>query len=237
MATPTTPHTQIATTDIDPTTPAPPPPSHAIPGITVNPQPAATASAAPPAGNVAPGSAAEAQVKAATGVDGEFDVWEAHYSMKNFLGRLVGMGLLTAAWIGLAIYVWGVAERPGPGWNALAAVSGVVVGVLWLLLARRIVLARFGHHYRLTNRRLFVSTGVFRRRRDQMELLKVQDVYTRQTLPGRLLSVGSVVVVSKEPNYPVMYLTGVEDPKAVMDLVWDQARKEREGSAVQVDQV
>jgi hypothetical protein len=105
------------------------------------------------------------------------------------------------------------------------------------MIIYRIMLARFGHFYRLTTRRLFVSTGLMRRRRDQMELLHVKDVFTRQTLIERWLSLGTVVVVADDKELPIFYLAGVDDPKRVMDLVWNYARAERDNRSVRVDQV
>ena len=51
------------------------------------------------------------------------------------------------------------------------------------------------------------------------------------------LSLGTVVVTSNEQHFPIMYLTGVNDPKGVMDLVWHTARTERDRRSVKVDQV
>ena len=168
------------------------------------------------------------------GVEGETNVWEARYSMKNFLGRFTFWGLAAVAWIALAIYCWGYNH---PNLGVLAIVGGIALGLVWIGLGYRVVLARYGHFYRLTNRRVFVSTGLFSRRRDQMELLRVQDVYTKQSLAQRWLGVGTVVVVSTEPHFPILYLTGVDEPKYVMDLVWHHARAERDRRSVKVDQI
>jgi len=168
------------------------------------------------------------------GTEGETTVWEARYAMKNFLGRLTILGLLTVGWIAWAIYTWGYGHVET---QILPILAGMVIGFGWLVLGRRILYARFGHYYRLTNRRVFVSTGLFDRRRDQMELLRVQDVYTRQSLTQRWMGIGTVVVVSSEPQFPVIYLTGVSDPKYVMDLVWHHARAERDRRSVKVDQI
>ena len=108
---------------------------------------------------------------------------------------------------------------------------------MWGMLLYRVLYARFGHYYRLTNRRLFISTGLMRRRRDQMELIRVKDVYTRQRLVDRWLSVGTVVVVTSEDEFPIQYLAGVDDPKRVMDLVWHHARAERDHRTTKVDTV
>lgn len=170
-----------------------------------------------------------------TGLDGEVTIWEARYSLKNFLGRFVLAGLLLFGWLAMAVETWGVTNPPVP--SAITIILGIVLALGLLALMRRVILARFGHHYHLTNRRLFVATGVLNRRRDQMELLKVDDVYIKQSLVQRWLGLGTVVVVSKEPTFPVMYLTGVDDPEAVMNVVWHHARLEREGRAAEVDQV
>jgi len=167
------------------------------------------------------------------GSEGEEVVWEARYAMKNFLGRLTFRALLTVGWIILAEYTWGYNDR----FQVVTIVAGIVLVFLWITLIYRIIQARYGHYYRLTNRRLFVSTGLFNRRRDQVELIKVNDVFTKQRLIERWLSLGTVVVVSSEQALPRCYLAGVNDPKQVMDLVWHYARAERDNRGVMVDRV
>jgi len=171
---------------------------------------------------------------AGKGIDGEEVVWEARYAMKNFIGRLTVRTLLTIAWITLAVYTWGYSDG---SIAVLTVVSGIALLILWVALLYRIIQARFGHYYRLTTRRLFISTGLMRRRRDMMELLRVKDVFTRQTLVERWLSLGTVVVVCSDRDLPTFYIAGVDDPKRVMDLVWHHARAEREGRSVIVDHV
>jgi len=171
---------------------------------------------------------------AGKGIDGEEVVWEARYAMKNFIGRLTVRTLLTIAWITLAVYTWGYSDG---SIAVLTVVSGIALLLLWVALLYRIIQARFGHYYRLTTRRLFISTGLMRRRRDMMELLRVKDVFTRQTLVERWLSLGTVVVVCSDRDLPTFYIAGVDDPKRVMDLVWHHARAEREGRSVIVDHV
>jgi len=214
----TLPH-QVSTSDVD-TPPASSPP----------PGPAEMMAATTVGNNAVPVTTQEG-----VGTDGEFDVWDARYSMRNFMVRSISLGVLSLAWIGLAAYAWEHGDQRG--WKVITVVAGLVMLGLWAILLRRMVIVRFSHYYRLTNRRLFVSTGLFVRRRDQMELLRVQDVYTRQTLVQRWLSLGTVVVVSTEPHLPMLYLTGVSDPKGVMDLIWHHARSERDKRSVKVDAI
>ncbi len=196
----------------------------------------------PTTGAPAGGPAVETQAKDVTthgvGTEGEIDLWTARYSMKNFIGRIVVRIVLTIAWIVLAAWVWGGEAPVDEGRQFLAIIAGLIVLAMWLWLGWQIVRARLGHFYRLTNRRLFVSSGVFNRRRDQVELLSIRDVYVRQpSLLSRMLSVGTVVVESSEAKYPVTYLTGIDQPKAAADLLWHHARAERDRRTVKVDRV
>jgi hypothetical protein len=170
----------------------------------------------------------------ATGVQGEQVVWEARYSMKNFLGRLTVWGLATLGCLWLLGWTWSTGRLHG-GVAFTVAGLGIALGIAWILLLFRILQARVSHFYQLTTRRLFVTTGLFHRRRDQMELIGVKDVFERQNLVERWLGVGTVVVVSPKAELPTFYLTGVSDPKRVMDLIWHWARTEREANTVQVE--
>jgi hypothetical protein len=177
---------------------------------------------------------ANAPAATGPGIEGEEVVWEGRYSMRNFLGRIALRVLLSLAWIVLAVETW----ANGHGELSFVTIGlGVAILVYWAFLITRMLQARYGHFYRLTNRRLFVSTGLTRRRRDQMELLRVKDVYTRQSLPERWLSLGTVVVVSTEKELPIFYLAGVDHPKEVMDLIWHHARAERDNRSTRVQPI
>lgn len=177
---------------------------------------------------------ARASAAMGPGIEGEEVVWEGRYSMRNFIGLITLRVVLTIAWVVLAAETWGNNHRD---WAVGTILAGVALLVYWGALLFRILQARYGHYYRLTNRRLFVSTGVMRRRRDQIELLRVKDVFTRQSLAERWLSLGTVVVVSSEHELPTFYLTGVDDPKQVMDLVWHCARSERDNRSAKVQAI
>jgi hypothetical protein len=178
----------------------------------------------------------EANAPPATGpgIEGEQVVWEGRYSLKNFLARITLRVVLTVAWLALAVATWG---NGSADLAPLTIILGIVLVFLWLTLLYRIAQARFGHFYRLTNRRLFVSTGLWRRRLDQMEVLRIKDVFTRQTLIERWLSLGTVVVVSGEEALPVLYLSGVSDANEVMDLIWHCARSERDHRSTNIQSV
>jgi membrane protein YdbS with pleckstrin-like domain len=210
---------------------------------TAGPDGAVITAPAPPVGGQGPQVVApegETQQEAlGVGTEGEETVWTARYSFKNFVGRIVLRTIATIVWLVLLSYLGDSAHRPNRlDWSLFVWITGAAVALYWITLAWQIAMGRLGHSYELTNRRLFVETGVFRRRRDQMELLKVQDIYVKQQgLFQRLLNVGTVVIESSEERLPIHYLAGVDEPNAVMDRIWKYARTERDLRSVKVDQV
>jgi hypothetical protein len=168
----------------------------------------------------------------APGVEAEEQVWEGVYSLRNFLGRLLLLALLTAGCIVLAGMTW---DNNHPVSKFVTIVWGAAMAIAWVVLLYRIVQARGGHHYELTNRRLFVATGLFRRRREQLELLRIKDVFLQQSFSQRWLSLGTVVVVPDASQLPTFCLAGVDAPAHVMDLIWHCSRAEREGKTLQVE--
>src|SRR5262249_21042093 len=158
------------------------------------------------------------------GIEGEETVWEGHYSFKNFLGRILLGALLTLAWLILAVYTWGLDHRNATFW---AILLGIGLLAYWVSLVYRYLRAYRGHHYRLSTRRLFVTTGFFRRRVDQVELIRMKDLYLQQSMIGDWLGVGTVVVISSEQTLPKAYLLGIEEPRQVMDLIWHHMRVEQ----------
>jgi membrane protein YdbS with pleckstrin-like domain len=222
-----------------PTTPDP----GTIQVATVGPEGAVVTAPAPPFGGQGPQVATpqgETQQEAlGVGTEGEETVWTARYSYKNFVGRVLLRTVVTIVWLVLLNYLGDSQHRPGQfDWSLFVWITGAAVALYWISLAWQIAMGRLGHFYELTNRRLFIETGVFRRRRDQMELLKVQDVYVKQQgLFDRLFNLGTVVIESSEERLPIHYLAGVDEPNVVMDRIWKYTRTERDLRSVKVDQV
>ncbi len=169
------------------------------------------------------------------GIEGEETVWEGHYSGKNFLGRIALGGLLVALWLFLFSYLnWG---GQGGGWSFWTIAAGLIVLAYWVNLGYRYLRAYRGHHYRLTNRRLFVTTGFFRRRVDQLELIRIKDVYIQQSMIGDWLGIGNVVVISSEQTLPKAYLLGINEPRRIMDLIWHHMRLEQSSKTERINPV
>lgn len=178
-----------------------------------------------------------AELKYGTGVEGEVNVWEARYSLKNFIGRFAVMCVLTLSWLILALVVF-AEDGYSDNIRTMTLIAGGLLLLFWLILGWKVFRARYERYYRLTNRRLFISNGLFYRERDQVELLTVNDVHSvLPTLLHRWFDFGDVVVSSREDKTPISHIIGVDHPKDVQDLVWHYARSERERRAVQIDHV
>ncbi len=168
-----------------------------------------------------------------SGIEDEQPLWEGRYSAKNFLGRGIFSALLILAWVALAVAIWGF------GYNLafLAYVTGGAVLLYCCFTGLRFLRARRHSHYRLTSRRLFLTTGVFHRRVDQVELVRVKDLFVRQSLVGAWLDLGSVILVSSEQTLPKAVLLGIEEPQRVRDLIWHHSRLERDQRTSEVNHV
>jgi hypothetical protein len=174
------------------------------------------------------GGAAESR---AGGEDGESLVWEANYSTRNFVGRAIAAGLITVVW---AVLAW---ELRGSDYRFVATLLGIAVLALWVYLGQRMLRATHGHHYRLTTRRLFVSNGLFRRRVDQIEVIRIKDLYVQQSMLNQWLDVGTVVVISSEPAWSKAAVLGVDRPHTVRDLIWQNTRREQDRRTTAIEQV
>ena len=98
----------------------------------------------------------------------------------------------------------------------LAAAVALAPGA-WALGAA--LLRRWTLHYRLTTHRLFTERGLLRRRHDELELIRVDDVSVRQNLLQRWLGVGTVTVVSTDSSNPRLEIEGIEDPLALKEQI------------------
>ncbi len=185
-----------------------------------------------------PTSAARESRAAVTGRDDvgttEATLWEGQTSGKSFLVRSVVCALFAAAWVVLAVATWGFGYS---GLTILTWLFGAATLLFGLLTGLKIFRTIHSHNYRLTARRLFIRTGLIRRRIDQIELLRVKDVFVQQSLLGKWIGVGHVVILSSEHTLPRATLYGIDRPRHVMDLIWLRTRAELDQNTARVDQV
>lgn len=78
-------------------------------------------------------------------------------------------------------------------------------------------LARMSAEYRVYTDSLEVERGILSRRIENIQLFRVRDLGLSQSLLGRLLGYGDVVVTSTDQSAPRFSLCGVDQPRALYE--------------------
>jgi len=130
---------------------------------------------------------------------GEREVWRGRYSNRAACG-----GLLFTLLVAIVLSVVGVILMSKFESVTVRWIIWIVIAVLVLVVLVR-ALAKWAKHrftlrYRLTTERLFVEKGLFSRTRDEIELIRVDDVRVRQSVMDRIFKVGQITVVSTDPT-------------------------------------
>lgn len=106
----------------------------------------------------------------------------------------------------------------------------LTVGIAWLVLWLRRVWTR----YRITSQRIEVRTGVLDRRRETIELFRVQDFEIREPLFLRLRAAGHLVIRSMDPEEGEIELRAVPGVQEVYETLRSTAITERERHRVRL---
>lgn len=75
------------------------------------------------------------------------------------------------------------------------------------------------HVYELSSQRLRITTGIFSKRTDDMELYRVKDITLVQPFFMRLFGLGNVVLDTSDRTTPVVTLHAVRESKALIDEI------------------
>jgi hypothetical protein len=164
----------------------------------------------------------------------EQPLWSGRPSLKALLGSilvaLVAVGLL------LAVALLGrgpaLAFLGGLGPEIVRflrhnadVIDWVIIGVVAVLVGSR--LGRLGwrlaelksRHYRITNQRITVESGVLAKRIDEIDMRSIEDLQLVQSLTERVLGIGDITVVSSDRTTPRLTLIGLPDPRALRELI------------------
>jgi hypothetical protein len=84
----------------------------------------------------------------------------------------------------------------------------------------------------LTTERLRVVRGLLNRSTEEVELARVRDVASEQSLTQRALGIGTITVVGTDATAPVVVLHDVEEPERVKELIRQAVREQRQRQRV-----
>jgi hypothetical protein len=74
-------------------------------------------------------------------------------------------------------------------------------------------------HYTITSERLRIVEGVFGKEREDIELIRIQDIDIRQTFRERLLNLGDILIAGHDATRPKTILNNIKDPETVHELM------------------
>jgi hypothetical protein len=164
----------------------------------------------------------------------EEELWSGNPSAKALLGTIITAAItvlvvLTVALLGYrpALAFLSGLSRDSARFIARndATIAWVSLAVVALLLASR--LARLAwrlavlksHHYRITNQRITVESGVFSKRIEEIDMRTVEDFQLVQRFIERVLGIGDITIISSDRTTGRLTLIGLPDPRQLRELV------------------
>jgi hypothetical protein len=73
--------------------------------------------------------------------------------------------------------------------------------------------------YTITDERILITEGLLGKARNNIELVRIQDMNFSQTFSERLLNLGDVTIRSHDSSHPTIILRNVTDPESVYEIL------------------
>lgn len=74
-------------------------------------------------------------------------------------------------------------------------------------------------HYTITDERIRITEGLLGRSRENIELVRVQDIDYSQTFGERLFKLGDITIRSHDRSHPLVILKNISDPENVYEIL------------------
>lgn len=98
--------------------------------------------------------------------------------------------------------------------------DAIVIGAGMAGLTAAAFLAQAGvESYLLTSERLRITRGIVGKDREDIELVRIEDIDHKQNLGERVLNLGDVIVRSHDPSTPEVVLRNVTNPMEVHEAI------------------
>ena len=126
--------------------------------------------------------------------------------------------LVNALLDGALILVDAALEDAGLPGRGDELVDTILAGDEKILWEGRPFLSLFTH-YQITTERVRVVRGMLGKDRDDIELIRIQDIDLEQNLTERVLGVGDVIIRSADPSMPEARLNNIKQPQEVHEIL------------------
>lgn len=74
-------------------------------------------------------------------------------------------------------------------------------------------------YYQITNERVRITEGLLGKEREDIELVRIQDLDHKQSVTERMLNLGDVTILSHDPSHPEVTLNNISDPMEVHEIL------------------
>jgi len=74
-------------------------------------------------------------------------------------------------------------------------------------------------NYQITTERVRITEGLLGKEREDIELVRIQDVDHKQSVTERILNIGDVYIRSHDPSQPEVMLTNVSNPMELHEIL------------------
>ncbi|MCA9970405.1 MAG: PH domain-containing protein [Anaerolineales bacterium] len=74
-------------------------------------------------------------------------------------------------------------------------------------------------HYTITDERIRITEGLLGKARENVELVRIQDMDYSQTFGERMLNLGDIKIRSHDPSHPEVVLRNITDPESVYEIL------------------
>lgn len=91
--------------------------------------------------------------------------------------------------------------------------------------------------YRLSEDRLFLETGFFNIRSEEILLYRIRDISLSLKLTQRIFGVGSVTVQSTDKSLPELELKNIKQPREVKELLHKQVEEMKVARKMRVGEI
>ncbi|CAN5584548.1 hypothetical protein BH09MYX1_BH09MYX1_54140 [soil metagenome] len=111
-----------------------------------------------------------------------------------------------------------------------AAIGGVVALLITILTAGLALLffywpRTWGRSYRITSQRVVVTSGLFSKRMDQIDLYRVVDFAIEKSFGQRLMGTGTIIIEAMDKTTPEVRIEGI---RANVDALYERMRASAE---------
>lgn len=74
-------------------------------------------------------------------------------------------------------------------------------------------------HYTITDERIRITEGLLGKSKEDVELIRIQDIDQKQSMTERMLNLGDITIRSHDSSHPIIVLKNIKNPEEVHEIL------------------